>query len=95
MTWGKDLLCSTNGIKDLQIINFVPVIGANQTAFRDYIDGNDLDRVELSTDIYTFSGRTSDGKRFDAMQIKTGRSSAILFRLFCTRMNLRQSWREL
>ena len=53
------------GIEDLQIINFAPVSGADQTAFRDYMDGNDLDRAELSNDIYIFSGKTSDGKAFD------------------------------
>lgn len=61
----KDQIEQKYGIKDLKIINFVPVIGANQTAFRDYIDGNTLDRAALSTNLYIFSGETSDGKDFD------------------------------
>ncbi|MSS14367.1 hypothetical protein [Porcincola intestinalis] len=44
------------GIEDLQIINFAPVSGADQTAFRDYIDENGLDGAKLTNDIYTFSG---------------------------------------
>lgn len=59
------------GIEDLQLIKFAPVSGADQNAFRDYIDGNGLERAELSNDIYTFSGKTSDGKKFDGYADKS------------------------
>ncbi len=59
------------GVEDIQIPRFALVSGIDQNAFRDYIDGNDLDRAELSNGIYIFLGKTSDGKDFDGFVDKT------------------------
>lgn len=58
-------------VEDIQIPRFALVSGIDQNAFRDYIDGNDLDRAELSNGIYIFLGKTSDGKDFDGFVDKT------------------------
>jgi hypothetical protein len=57
-------------IENLHITAFTPVRGTDQTAFRDYIDVNDLDKAGLTDDVYTFLGKTSDGKNFDGYAYK-------------------------